>query len=545
MASRVNLDAMIQREDFATEDGDYTMDLFQNFPASNLEMHSPVRRLLRKPDFQRETNHWSPNQLVTFVASFLDNELIPSLILWKSSTYIFVIDGGHRLSALRAWMEDDYGDGPISRQFYNGEISAEQKRIAKRTRSLIESKIGRFSKLKGLVGTKLAVSDIDAKRSQLLFTRGLNLQWVQGTASVAETSFFKINSQGTPLDDTEELLLRNRKKPIAIGARAILRAGVGHKYWSAFDKEIQAKIEKTASEIYAVLFEPEINQPIKTLDLPLGGTVAPTDALALLVDFLFICDSSQSATNNIASYDDDEKGDKTITVLASALSVVNRITGNAHGSLGLHPAVYFYNEKGKHSRFLFLGMVSLISSKLKNNDSGYFKKFTISRRKMEDFLVENKSLIGILLQNMNRSVRIAKMKDLLEFLIDKYSKDREVKIEEVLEHLGARGRILDITTAATNVAFSDDTKSAIFVRRAIDTAMRCSVCSGLLDPAKSVSYDHKIPVRDGGTGALENGDLIHPYCNQSIKQQIKLVHLTKLPPQCRCHSKPRRWSGVL
>jgi hypothetical protein len=28
--------------------------------------------------------------------------------------YIFVIDGGHRLSALRAWMEDDYGDGTIS-----------------------------------------------------------------------------------------------------------------------------------------------------------------------------------------------------------------------------------------------------------------------------------------------------------------------------------------------------------------------------------------------------------------------------------------------
>lgn len=27
-----------------------------------------------------------------------------------------MIDGGHRLSALRAWVEDDYGDGHISHQ---------------------------------------------------------------------------------------------------------------------------------------------------------------------------------------------------------------------------------------------------------------------------------------------------------------------------------------------------------------------------------------------------------------------------------------------
>ena len=59
-------------------------------------------------------DHWTPEQVVTFVASFLDSEVIPSLILWKSPMYIFVIDGGHRLSALRAWMGDDYGDNAIS-----------------------------------------------------------------------------------------------------------------------------------------------------------------------------------------------------------------------------------------------------------------------------------------------------------------------------------------------------------------------------------------------------------------------------------------------
>src|SRR6266480_4103274 len=110
MAKRVTLDAMIPREDFALEAEEVVLEiLFGDFPIGHLTPESPILRLLRKPDFQRETNHWSPEQVATFVASFLDNEVIPSLILWKSPSYVFVIDGGHRLSALRAWMQDDYG----------------------------------------------------------------------------------------------------------------------------------------------------------------------------------------------------------------------------------------------------------------------------------------------------------------------------------------------------------------------------------------------------------------------------------------------------
>jgi Protein of unknown function DUF262 len=208
MAIRVNLDAMISREDFAIEEGENALDLLRDFPISYLANDNAILKLLRKPDFQRETNHWSPEQVATFVASFVDNEVIPSLILWKSPTYVFVIDGGHRLSALRAWMLDDFGDGALSLAFYKGEISEDQKRIAKRTRKLIEQRVGRFTTLRDMVDSKVA-SDT-TRRAKLLFTRSLTLQWVTGTAAVAETSFFKINSQGTPLDVTEQMLIRNR-----------------------------------------------------------------------------------------------------------------------------------------------------------------------------------------------------------------------------------------------------------------------------------------------------------------------------------------------
>ena len=142
MASRITLDAMIPRDDFAVLADEFALDLFADFPITHLERNSHILKLLRKPDFQRETNHWTSEQIATFIASFLDNEVIPSLILWKSPNLIFVIDGGHRLSALRAWMEDDYGDRAISQKFYGGEIPAAQKRSARQVRKIIEERGG-------------------------------------------------------------------------------------------------------------------------------------------------------------------------------------------------------------------------------------------------------------------------------------------------------------------------------------------------------------------------------------------------------------------
>ena len=263
----------------------------------------------------------------------------------------------------------------------------------------------------------MALESQETASASFSFTRGLNLQWVQGSAAVAETSFFKINSQGTPLDEVEEMLIRNRRKPIAIAARAILRAGTGHKYWSSFTPESVREIEESAKELHDLLFEPETTVPLKTLEVPLGGSISPVDALALLIEFLTIASNRSAEPKPIEKYDDDDSGIGTIAALKNSLQVLNRITGNTPGSLGLHPAVYFYNEKGEYSRFPFLGMTALIAEKLRNNDNAFFKKFTTARQTLEEFLMENKSLIGIIVQNLSKAQRPAKMKDLFEFLV--------------------------------------------------------------------------------------------------------------------------------
>lgn len=100
----VNLDAMIKREDFAaSEDKTSTFDMVDKISLRDFTSGGLIGTILRKPDFQRETNHWEPEQVVSLLECFVNGDLIPSVILWKSPTYLFVIDGGHRLSVLRAW----------------------------------------------------------------------------------------------------------------------------------------------------------------------------------------------------------------------------------------------------------------------------------------------------------------------------------------------------------------------------------------------------------------------------------------------------------
>src|SRR5947209_5295770 len=104
----VNLDALIPREDFEVE-GAVTLATGQlglTMKVSELEPASVPYHILRKPDFQRETASWTPDKVAEFIQSYVEGDLIPSIILWRSprSGNIFVIDGAHRLSALIAWV---------------------------------------------------------------------------------------------------------------------------------------------------------------------------------------------------------------------------------------------------------------------------------------------------------------------------------------------------------------------------------------------------------------------------------------------------------
>lgn len=517
MAGKVVLDAMIRRADFAHQAESLAIELGSTLKLNEITGNSPAAKFLRKPDFQRETNHWAPNQVANLIQSFVSGELIPALILWKSESFVFVIDGAHRLSALKAWVENDYGDGHHSSAFYSGNIPSDQRRIAERSRRLVERTIGRYSDFVAMTEQQLESEPEKAKLHSVIFSRSLHVQWVQGNQDVAESSFFKINSQGTSLDSTEELLLKNRRKSYAIASRSIVRAGSGHKYWSRFDGKIREEIESCASKCFEILFEPDVEEPIKTLDLPVGGTVSPVDALKMLIDVFGHIDGEADAKKKIASLKDDQLGQETLNTLKAALKLANRISGNSPGSLGLHPAVYFYTERGKHSRFLFLGIIRVIADAIRNNDAKWFKRFTKVRAQVEHILLTRKSLINQGLANVNSSQRVERVSNLFRFLIRSLESQEEIDDQKILAALGLKGQAGDLKIIDAPKGFSTDVKSAAYLQTALETAPKCCVCGGYLYVLKSVSYDHVLPKSKGGSGGVENIQLLHPFCNTGVK----------------------------
>lgn len=520
MAVKVNLDAMIPRADFAsTANDESSAEKIQTFSIEQLKQDSLLVHRLRKPDFQRETNHWDQKQILVFLKSFLDNELVPSVILWQSPSHVFVIDGGHRISTLRAWIEDDYGDGPISSKFYRGTIPEDQKRAAKSVRTLVNREIGTYAALRAtMIEPEGYIDEVMKKRARNLATRSLSLQWVEGDAEKAETSFFKINTQGTPLHKTEERLLRERRNPIAIAARSIVRAGTGHKYWSRFDDETKKKIEASALELHTLLFQPEINEPIKTLDLPLGGRSSPIGALNLLMDFI----SSATRDPNKPEVEwtinlPDTDGSATVSTLDKCIKVMRRITGNDAASLGLHPAVYFYNHRGKHSEYLFLAVTGVFAKAIQDNNKDLFRKFSMCRGKLERFLIDNKSLINQSIVQIGSSQRVERLGTMIKGLISSFSKGEEVDADQMLLLLGLTGKIVASDLKGAGEDFSSDAKSAIYLRQSLESALTCPICKGLIDANKSASYDHIQRKSEGGNGASGNGQITHPYCNTAVK----------------------------
>lgn len=515
----VNLDAMIKREDFAATN-DEELSSFDSVATISLRDFTKgglIGASLRKPDFQRETNHWNPEQVVSLLECFLNGDLIPSVILWRSPSYIFVIDGGHRLSVLKAWIEDDYGDGPISQPFFGYQLSEEQKKNANKTRELVNKRIGSWQHLSSKIESD-SLDHEERRKLTPLVSRAIQIQWVKGDADKAESSFFKINTKGTPLDEIEELLLKNRKKSISIASRAIIRAGKGHKYWSSFGKDVSAEIEKTSKDLHTLLFDPEIKNPIKTLDLPLGGPKGVRTSIQALIDLALISVRDQSGNPKLISDEqDDIDGTLTIKTLKKMSDLVSRVTGNVNGSLGLHPAVYFYGPTGRHSNPMFMGVISLIGRKISNNDKQFFVKFTNVRSKLEDILINKKDLFATILQKNISMKRAEKHEQLLDQIINFLNKSGVPTDEDIVEMAGLDGKLIVGNFESDKKNFSNDDKSKVFIQAALASAIKCPICNGYLAVEKSVSYDHIHRLEDGGKGSAKNCQLSHPYCNQSIK----------------------------
>ena len=152
----------------------------------------------------------------------------------------------------------------------------------------------------------------------------------------------------------------------AIAARAITNAGSGHKYWSAFGKVIQAKIEELAKSLNHILYTPPISGvPINTLDVPVAGQ--GYNALPFVFDLVNVANDVEIAdTSNKKNVKDslpvDPDGQLTLDYLNKVKGNVEKITTDKSKSLGLHPVVYFYTRGGAFKTESFFAALAFIKS---------------------------------------------------------------------------------------------------------------------------------------------------------------------------------------
>ncbi|AJS61184.1 HNH endonuclease family protein [Paenibacillus sp. IHBB 10380] len=525
--SGVNLDAMIPKDDFeiveVTEDdrggGNFTIRIM------DMEVNGWFLATYRKPDFQRETVKWNKETICGLIENFLDEDLIPAIILWRSpSGIVFILDGAHRLSAFVAWVNDDYGDGPISKLFYNDSIPIRQRELAEKARKYVNKKIGPYSDYKRALSAKnnTGIKPVVYLRAKRMASRGFEFQWVRGDARKAEQAFIRINKKSVTISDSELVILETRKTPVTIAMRAILRGGTGFKYWGNFVEEVQKEIEALGDKAFLLLYTPPLEAHIRSLDrLPVAGNNYAQPSLHLLFETVKIIIEHFYPTDEeqqVLKFSEDEEGLKTVEVLKSCITTFKRINSNSTSSLGLHPAIYFYNHKtGRYQPTTFMSITSFI---LHLDEGGLLNSFIEVREDFEKFLVDYNYFIEQIVLKFGSQTR--SVEHLKNFYLEIFNNLLlGHKVDDIPRYLLTSPEFSFLKSnnelnKRTGVNFSDNTKNAIYIKEALSNAMQCKICHSLIQP-KASSFDHKIRISEGGIGDVENGQLAHPYCNSIYK----------------------------
>lgn len=520
----VNLDALLPRDDLAAPS-----ESAANIPGLKITDLEPglIYNWLRKPDFQRETANWSPEQITDLIETFAKGNIIPSVILWQSGQRVFVIDGAHRLSALIAWVRDDYGAGKLSAEAYGNMIPEHQKTVHDVTRQMVNSRIGSYEEHQAAAKFPGAAKPEVLQRATQFPFRAIDVQWIHN-ASVdqARDAFFRINQGGTEIDPTETRILRARSSALAISSRALSRGGAGHNYWQKFSKETQEEIQQISADLHKLLFMPPLRQPIKTLDIPLAGYGYGSHVLPFSFDLITrtnklpVPDSTKKKPQE-DKIEDDPDGSDTITYLKRARRVVRLLCSNEALSLGLHPALYFYTPAGT---FQAAALFNAADWFVEMEIQGKLNEFLKVRKNFEDLILAHPAIVKPAVHKLGSGGRTrARMVSLYARILALLSSGQSPEavwttiIEEpdfLFLKPEDREEKEKAVSGTPGKAFSAKAKSASFFAQALPTAPRCPLCGGLLH-ANGMVVDHQQEKSKGGTSSSANARMVHPICNSN------------------------------
>lgn len=575
--AKVHLDHLIKRQSLRykkpenAENGEASRPQRsdQNIRFSDIQEEDRWFSRLLKPDFQRATCAWTPESCANFLTSVVRGRIIPSIILWRNSNtgHVYVLDGAHRLSALRAWMVDDWGDK--APEFYSkNENYNEILKAATEARQHVNSKIGAFSDYEEAYRQMRAINNAGNAPRQVMTaeqfdraqffldisesSKALHAQWEDGDYDAAEESFLAINRQGAPLDDLESNLIEYRKGSFARLTMSIANAGAPGHYWPepAVSEELSGTaIQKLnsfntrCSAIHNMLFVPPFDT--KILDINVPFVVAPghfrkhqhlVEVLPLLSDNVA---ASKESLIDILSQDHTSNpetviinADITLDKIETSLSHLGTIN-NSPKSLSVAPLIFWYNKQGTYVRGLFYGFCYWLLSG--SPEEIKTKKIALSavRGDFESILTNYKSEYSDIQHRGGAGFKsIAKISEAIQFIISTLlnTKEKDLAISQIEAHIGAKKQQKNTNSGR---AFTSKSKAEINIREMLASSIKCQICGGLVDLKGSVQYDHIAHYSKSQNSSPDNGRPTHPFCNLHREEISRVRDKTQhilLPP---------------
>lgn len=544
----------------------------QNIRFDDIKQEDGWFNRIVKPDFQRATCAWDPQACVTFLRSVLNRRIIPSIILWRSNEtgLVYVLDGAHRLSVLRAWMIDDWGDK--AGEFYGKNENFEDiLQAAHAARDAVNQSIGPFKAFEearsefdkiALAGGAPMHSMSQARAQMARFyldtfgsNRTLHAQWEDGDYAAAEESFLAINRQGVPLDDLESLLIEYRNGSMARVIMSIANAGAAGHYWphppasEPLTEPLKAKLstfDGRCAELHRTLFVPPFDTTVRDINVPLIVAPGHFRLQQHLIELLpLLSEGVPVDADGIKKLLGKDSGGPVQDMIINADELLGRVEnklehiggqGNGSLSLALVPLIYWYNRRGGFVRALMYGWMHWL---LSGSDSEIqSRKIVVSsvRGELEDVLTRYKDEFAEIQHRAGAGFKsLARVtnfiQELVTLLIETRGLDDEGRGDRLAALFEAKPSKV-ATRGGRSRSFSKTSRAEINVRALLGSPVRCEICGGVVDLKQGVQYDHKQHYWAGGTSAPDNGRATHPFCNLFRERIGKLrsgVEVAKLP----------------
>src|SRR5947209_8219801 len=175
--------------------------------------------------------------------------------MWSSpeNELDYVLDGGHRISVVLAWLNDDWGDKLPPEAYSDESQEAIIKQAAREVQNLVKVRVGSISDYQAADEefNRAVMEDKAPKKvlDPLIFKRGVFYQrlrrgevgfqilWVPGNYEKAEISFLKINKGGRPLSEWETTIIENRYSSFVRTVMSISSINSAKHYWHTKDLE--------------------------------------------------------------------------------------------------------------------------------------------------------------------------------------------------------------------------------------------------------------------------------------------------------------------